>query len=229
VPALDIGKTGEANRLARNDLSLLWPISFDTCTLSRTQSHSSAWRCVGRRYSVLPFRGHKKSVSAMEQPPPLEPMAHDAAAPDIIAPATEPESERALLAQLDRMVQSGQVRMTIDRRKLSHLDFPMSSEADGNIWVYSLVPLTALVWWQIGSWAGLASAAASFALYQTAGRAYVARRLDRRIRERGIKDMEAWRALWRFGGVILTPADGKPCQGPEGNWHAIARGAGKGR
>lgn len=168
-------------------------------------------------------------MSAIEQPSP-EPPATEAPPPATSqAAAPEPESERDLLTRLDRMVQSGQVRLAIDRRKLSHLDFPMSSEADGNIWVYAMVPLTALIWWRIGSWAGLASAALSFAIYQTVGRAYVARRLDRRIRERGIKDVEAWRALWRFGGVILTPTDGKPCQGPEGNWHAIARGAAKGR
>jgi hypothetical protein len=139
----------------------------------------------------------------------------------------ETETEKDLLAKLSRQVESGNLILTVDRSKLSHLDFPLSSEADGNLWVYSMALASAVIWWRLGLWFGLGAAAASFALYQTIGKSYVARRLDRRIRERGLKDMDLWRALWRFGGVILTPAaGGPPCQGPQGSWHALARGAG---
>ena len=144
-----------------------------------------------------------------------------------VAAETVPETERDLLKKLDQLVESGQLLLAVDRSKLAHLDFPLSSEADGNVWVYSMIPLAALIWWQFGNWAGLAAAVAAVAVYQTLGKAYVARRLDRRIREKGIKDTESWRALWRFGGVILTPAaGGPPCQGPGGSWHALARGSG---
>jgi hypothetical protein len=146
-----------------------------------------------------------------------------------IASETPPESERDLLAKLNQMVESGRLHLAVDRSKLSHLDFPMSSEADGNLWVYSLAPLSALIGWYFGLWAGLGAGAIAIALYQTLGKTYIARRLERRIRERGLKETDTWRALWRFGGVILTPADGgPPCQGPEGSWFALVRGADRG-
>jgi hypothetical protein len=142
-----------------------------------------------------------------------------------LAAEAPPETERDLLAKLSRLVHSGKVTLTVDRSKLSHLDFPMSSEADGNLWVYPLGLASAVIWWRFGLWAGLAAGAASFTLYQTVAKSYIARRLDRRIRERGLRETDLWRALWRFGGVILTPADGgPPCQGPQGNWFALARG-----
>jgi hypothetical protein len=139
-----------------------------------------------------------------------------------------PESERELLAKLEKLVRSGKLVLTVDRSKLSHLDFPLSSEVDGNLWVYTMAAASAAIWWKTGLWAGLAAAAASLILYQTLGKAYIARRLDRRIRERGLRETDTWRALWRFGGVILTPAEGgPPCQGPEGSWFALARAADK--
>ncbi|MGB8840602.1 MAG: hypothetical protein WCC64_05995 [Aliidongia sp.] len=147
-----------------------------------------------------------------------------------VASEAPPESERDLLAKLKQMVEGGQLHLTVDRSKLSHLDFPLSSEADGNLWVYSLTPLCALILWRVGLWPGLAASAISIALYQTLGKTYIARRLDRRIRERGLSETDTWRALWRFGGVILTPADGgPPCQGPEGSWFALARGVARPR
>ena len=138
---------------------------------------------------------------------------------------TPPESERELLAKLAKQVESGKLHLAVDRSKLSSLDFPLVSEADGNHWVYPLTILTAIIWWQLGTWAGLGAAAVSVALYQTLGKAYIARRLDRRVRDRGLKETDTWRLLWRFGGVILTPADGgPPVQGPDGSWFALARG-----
>jgi hypothetical protein len=148
---------------------------------------------------------------------------------EIEAPVEAPaETERELLAKLEAMVQSGKLILTVDRSKLSSLDFPLSSEVDGNLWVYGMAAASALVWWRVGMWFGIGAGVASLLLYQTLGKAYIARRLDRRIRERGLKEMDTWRALWRFGGVILTPAaGGTPCQGPQGSWFALARGADK--
>ena len=139
------------------------------------------------------------------------------------------ESEREMLTRLDQLVQAGTLRLTVDRSKLSHMDFPLGLEADGNIWVYGMMAATAVIWWRLGSWAGLAAAIVSFLAYQTLGKAYVARRLDRRIRDKALKDVDSWRALWRFGGVILTPATGgPPCQGPAGSWIGLVRAAGRG-
>jgi hypothetical protein len=134
-----------------------------------------------------------------------------------------PDSETALLRQLDELVAAGRIALAIDRRKLTHIDFPLGLDSDGNLWAYPLVLASALAWWFGGIWIGLGAAVAAAAIYQIFGRAFMARRLERRIRERGLKNTETWRKLWRFGGVVLTPADGPPCQGPDGNWMALVR------
>ena len=135
------------------------------------------------------------------------------------------ESEAALLKRLDALVADGRIGLVLDRAKLSHIDFPMALEADGNLWAYPLVLATVLIGWFLGIWAGIAAALASALCYRTLGRAYIARRLDARIRENGLKSVESWRRLWRFGGVVLTGPDGTPCRGPEGNWMALVRAA----
>jgi hypothetical protein len=143
------------------------------------------------------------------------------------SPDAPVETERELLAKLKALVDSGTVLLTVDRTKLSSLDFPLGSEVDGNIWVYAMAAASVAIWWRAGMWFGIAAGIVSLILYQTLGKAYVARRLDRRIRERGLQEMDTWRALWRFGGVILTPAEGgAPCQGPQGSWFAVARNGG---
>ncbi len=140
------------------------------------------------------------------------------------SPDAPVETERELLAKLKALVESGKVILTVDRTKLSSLDFPLGSEVDGNIWVYAMALASVAIWWRAGMWFGIAAGVVSLILSQTLGKSYVARRLDRRIRERGLQETDTWRALWRFGGVILTPADGgTPCQGPQGSWFAVAR------
>ena len=132
-------------------------------------------------------------------------------------------SEAALLARLEAGVRDGRVRLAIDRSKLSHIDFPLALEADGNRWVYALAAATALAFWQLGPGGGAAVAAASVVVYQTLGRRDVARRLEARVRRRGLASVETWRRLWRFGGVVLTGPDGRIWQGPEPGWMALAR------
>jgi hypothetical protein len=137
--------------------------------------------------------------------------------------AIKPASEAELLARLDRLVSSGRVQLAVDRSKLSSIDFPLLLESYGNRWAYALAVLTGLVWWQFGTVAGVAAAIGAAVIYQTAGRAAVARRLQHEIRERGLKDTDTWRRLWRFGGVVLTFEDGAHCRGPDGNWMRLVR------
>jgi len=120
-------------------------------------------------------------------------------------------------------VRDGTVRLSIDRRHLSHLDFPLALEADGNRWVYGLAALTALAFWRGGAWAGLAAGALGTAIYLTLGLRDVARRLERRVRTRGLASVELWRRLWRFGGVVLTRPDGTTCRGPAESWMQLVR------
>ncbi len=136
-----------------------------------------------------------------------------------------PESEVALLKRLDALVAAGGIALALDRGKLAHIDFPLALEADGNRWAYPLVLATVLIGWFLGLWAGIAAGLVSALCYRTLGRAYIARRLEQRIRARGLTEVETWRRLWRFGGVILTGPDGAPCQGPDGNWMALVRQA----
>jgi hypothetical protein len=137
---------------------------------------------------------------------------------------SDPESdERALLAELRRLVGSGAVRLELDRRKIEHIDFPLAVQADGNRWIYAAAALTALAFWRLGLVAGVAAAIAGFVLYRTLGLRFMARRLDARIRERGLYSVDQWRRLWRFGGVVLTGPDGTPCQGPAQSWMAMVR------
>jgi hypothetical protein len=142
---------------------------------------------------------------------------------DLAAPATAGEDERALLARLAQLVSDGTVTLAIDRRKLGHIDFPLGQEADGNRWVYALVAVTALVFWQLGIPAGLVAIVLSTLVYYTLGLRDVARRLDRRIRDKGLASADTWRKLWRFGGVILTGPDGRTWQGPEQSWMRLVR------
>ncbi|HEV2676558.1 MAG TPA: hypothetical protein VGV37_18675 [Aliidongia sp.] len=138
--------------------------------------------------------------------------------PPALAP-TAPQDERAILARLRTLHETAQIRVAIDRKKLSHMDFPLALEADGNRWAYAIVILVGLVWWHFGLVPGLTGAVVGFLIYQTIGQRWVAHRLERRVHDRGLGELDNWRKLWRFGGVILTdPTTGETCQGPEGRW-----------
>jgi hypothetical protein len=131
-----------------------------------------------------------------------------------------------LLRVLRGLVENGKIRIELDFRRLDHMDSPVGVEADSNIWVYAALPLCALVFWQLGMWPGAAAVAVCLALYFTVGRAYVHRRLTRRIYEGALKDSDLWRKLWRFGGIALVSGeDGAAarCAAPEGNWMALVR------
>lgn len=137
-----------------------------------------------------------------------------------------PESAEALLASLRRLEREGRLELRIDPRPLGHIDSPVASEADGNIWVYGVVGLAgALLLWR-GVVAALAVVAVGAVLYVTLGRAYVHRRIERRVREQALASPEAWRKLWRFPGLTLAARD-RPgladCASPDGNWMEFVR------
>lgn len=136
------------------------------------------------------------------------------------------ESAEALLTALRRLTAEGRVELRIDPRPLGHIDSPVSSEADGNIWVYGVIAVAALLLWWRGLVPALAAGVAGLALYLTLGRAYVHHRIKRRVREKALTSIETWRKLWRFPGLVLIapgrsgPAD---CASPDGNWMAFVR------
>ncbi len=139
---------------------------------------------------------------------------------------TGPETAEALLAALRRLDGEGRLVLRIDPAFLAHMDSPVASEADGNIWVYGFLAVAmALFLWR-GVVPGLAALAAGLAVYFLLGRPYMHRRIERRVRERALGSLETWRKLWRFRGLTLSAKD-RPeladCASPDGNWMAFVR------
>ncbi len=144
---------------------------------------------------------------------------------DALPPGTA-ESAEALLAALRRLAAEGRVELLIDPRPLGHIDSPVASEADGNIWVYGVIALAGLLLWWRGLVPALAAGATGIVLYLTVGRLYVHRRIKRRVREKALISLETWRKLWRFPGLTLVARDRPdpaPCASPDGNWMAFIR------
>jgi len=137
-----------------------------------------------------------------------------------------PETADQLLARLRLLDRDGRVEIVIDPRHLDHMDSPVASEADGNIWVYGLILLAVAAGGWKGVPVGLAVAALGAAVYFTAGRAYKHRRIVRRVRETGLESLATWRKLWRFRGLVLKARD-RPdladCASPDGNWMGFVR------
>jgi hypothetical protein len=132
-------------------------------------------------------------------------------------------SAEDLFRELRLLVARGTLRLELDFARLDHIDSPVAVEADSNIWVYALILACAAIFWQVGTWPGIAAIAVSLALYSTVGRRYVRRRLASRVHERALADGEVWRRLWRFGGVALIDDEGGRCAAPDGNWMALVR------
>ncbi len=146
-------------------------------------------------------------------------------ATDTAAGTTE-ETADQLFAALHRLRAGGRVTLRLDYKKLSHLDSPVGSEADGNIWAYGGLALTVAAWW-FGGWRVAAGVAvAGVIAYFTLGKLYMHRRIRRRVEDKALVDLALWRKLWRFGGVTLVASAGEECAAPQGNWMALVRSLG---
>ncbi len=135
-------------------------------------------------------------------------------------------SDKELLRVLRELHDKGDVAMEIRTKALEHIDSPVAIEADGNIWVYALVVIVAAIWWWQGTPWGLGAIAVGLTIYYTLGRAWIRRRLVRRVREKAFFDIDQWRTLWRLGGITLTAGPGESdnrCAAPEGNWMEFVR------
>lgn len=137
-------------------------------------------------------------------------------------------SAEHLFRELRGLVARGVLRLELDFARLDHIDSPVAVEADSNIWVYALILACVAVFWWGGPWLGAPAVAVALALYFTAGRRYVRRRLTRRVHELALADGEAWHRLWRFGGITLVHGQGGDgqearCAAPDGNWMALVR------
>jgi hypothetical protein len=142
-----------------------------------------------------------------------------------LAPSAS-ESAAHLLAALRRGVADGKVELGVEPKRLNHIDSPVAFEADGNIWAYAALFIAAVLGWRWGMVPGLAALAVGVVVYLTLGRAYMYRRIERRVRGAALDDLEKWRKLWRFRGLTLTATDRQdlaPCMSPDGNWMAFTR------
>jgi hypothetical protein len=146
--------------------------------------------------------------------------------PDIMTETESPiasDDAGVLFAALGRLACAGQISMRLDYKKLEQLDSPVGSEADGNIWVYGGIALAIAAWWFGGWQAAAVVAALGIAIYLTLGRAYIRRRIQRRVENQALTQLELWRRLWKFGGVTLVSPGGQDCAAPAGNWMALIR------
>src|ERR1700680_4795147 len=124
------------------------------------------------------------------------------------APAAAPtESAEMLLAALRRLDREGRIEIRVDPRRLDHIDSPVASEAEGNIWIYPAIGLALLAWWWKGMLPSVATMGVGVALYLSLGRAYLHRRIERRVHERALLSLETWRKLWRFNGLTMAAKD----------------------
>lgn len=129
-----------------------------------------------------------------------------------------------LFRTLQALVAERSLALRFDYRRLQHIDCPVGSEADGNIWAYAVL-VAALAAFGLGglAWA-IAVSAWGAVIYLTLGLGYVRRRIRRRIQENALQNLTLWQRLWRFGGISLVPADGTPpCAAPQGNWMELVR------
>ena len=136
-----------------------------------------------------------------------------------------PESAGDLLAALRRLIAEGTVELAVEPKRLNHIDSPVAFEADGNIWAYGVVALAAAAYFVSGAVAAGVCLALGVTVYLTLGRAYVHRRIERRVRGAALGNLETWRKAWRFAGLTLRRADGRLCASPDGNWMAFVRDA----
>ena len=144
----------------------------------------------------------------------------DSDAPAPVTPSEDTAVE--LFRALKRQIEDGRVELRLDFKRLNHMDSPVGSEADSNIFAYAVLALTLFVLWWRGWIAAGVTALVGIAIYYTIGLAYVRRRLRRRVGERGLSELAMWQRLWRFGGASLV-AGSETCEAPAGNWMALVR------
>ena len=164
--------------------------------------------------------------NAQAQANPSAPMRPSV--PQVTIPPEAAETAEELFARLRRLCAEGRVAIELDNKRLSHIDSPVSFEAWGNQLVYALLLLTCAVWWWFQDWKiGTGTAVVSVLIYLTLGKAFLHRRIERRVREQVLQDVVRWRKLWSFGGVSLRITGGDApndtCASPRDNWMEFVR------
>lgn len=151
--------------------------------------------------------------------------------PTVAIPPEAAETAEELFGRLRRMNTEGKVVLDLDLRRLMHIDSPVAFEAESNQWVYGLLIVTAVVWYAFGYKIGIGAATASVLFYLTIAKAFLRRRIERRVREQVLEDLVRWRKLWTFGGVTIREVaearEGEVCMAPRDNWMDFVRRSGR--
>jgi len=152
-------------------------------------------------------------------PPPVAPAPPTAAAPAVVETAEE------LFQKLQALHAAGRFRVELDTKHLIKIDSPVSVEAEGNIWVYGFAAASVVLGFALGWTIGLAAGGLGIVFYLTLGKAFISRRIERRVREKALAELSLWRKLWSYGGVVLaTTSEGSErCAAPDGNWLEFVR------
>jgi len=152
------------------------------------------------------------------------------APPENASPIPSPgieETAADLLRRLRLLVEAGKVGIEIDMKRHEHIDSPVIVEADSNRWVYGALLLCAPAFWQGGPLIGFGAAGVCLVLYLIFGRSGIRRKLTRRVHEVALFDIDAWRRLWKFGGITLRASNGQSCAAPGQSWMEFVRTAGE--
>ncbi len=127
--------------------------------------------------------------------------------------------DKDLLDELRAAHEDGRVAISLDLKKLDHMDSPIAVQAESNRWLYGLIVAAGLIWWFAGTAAGIGAVVVAAIVYATIGRRMVERKMRRRFFEVGIKNIGDWRKLWGLQGITLECAEnGDVCSSPDGNW-----------
>lgn len=127
-----------------------------------------------------------------------------------------------LLDDLRTLLAHGAARLELDAVKLNHMDSPIARESESTRWFAVLFALAAAAWW-FGGWiAGAGAIAVAIAFWFLYVRSDLRRRVERRVRETALTDVQIWRKLWRYGGVRLV-SDSVVCAAPGDNWMQFVR------
>jgi hypothetical protein len=133
------------------------------------------------------------------------------------------ESAGDLFRALKEQLAAGRLSLRYNYKRLQHIDCPVASEADGNIWAYAVLVVVLVAFWQGGWKWGVGTFLVGMILYFTAAKAYIHRRIRRRIDEKPLTNYTDFQRLWRFGGIGLALPDGKICDSPKDNWMELVR------
>jgi len=130
-------------------------------------------------------------------------------------------------AVLRQAIRDGDVRVEINRTRLSHIDCPVAADALATRALYLMVALGALSYWLM-SWQLAGVFCASMLLfYGTAGYPWVGKQMQRAALRQLVDSLALWDKMWAFGGMALYDrAGGLLAESGGPDWRSWADRAG---